>query len=226
MKNFDATGRLAALCCGVLFFLSGCYPGGPEIVGEYDLVATSFDRNFNFGQARTYLMPDSVVHVRDEYGQDQVSPAYDPFILQTIEAQMRAKGFTRLPNGTNQRADVVVLASVTGNTNVNVWSNPYDQWGWYNGWGGYSGLGSGWGYGYPGYYTPVTVTAYQTGSLVIQMLNPNQTQSSGSSQTIPAVWLATFNGILEGSPTSIRDRLVQGITQAFNQSTYLGSGTQ
>lgn len=222
MRKINSIGKGAVLCFGLLFLLSGCYPGGPEIVGEYDLVASSYDRNFNFGNARTYLMPDSVVHIRDQYGQDQVDPIYDPYILQAIESQMQAKGFTRLDNASNERADVVVLASVTGNTNVNVWSDPYDQWGWYQGWGGYSGLGSGWGYGYPSYYSPVTVTAYQTGSLIIQMVDPNQ--ATTTNQTIPAVWVATFNGLIEGSPASIRDRIVQGITQAFNQSTYLGDG--
>jgi hypothetical protein len=193
-------------------------------VGEYDMVATSYDRNYNFAAARTYLMPDSVVHVRDQYGQDQVNPAYDPYILQAIESQLQARGFTRLPDSSNQRADVVVLATVTGNTNVNVTQDPYNQWGWYSGWGGYSGLGPGWGYGYPGYYSPVTVTAYQTGSLIVQMVDPNQV--TPGSKDIPAVWVATFNGLLEGSPASVRDRIVQGLTQAFTQSTYLGGGSQ
>jgi hypothetical protein len=193
-------------------------------VGEYDMVATSYDRNYNFAAARTYLMPDSVVHVRDQYGQDQVNPAYDPYILQAIESQLQARGFTRLPDSSNQRADVVVLATVTGNTNVNVTQDPYNQWGWYSGWGGYSGLGPGWGYGYPSYYTPVRVTAYQTGSLVIQMVDPNQV--TAGNQNIPAVWVASFNGLLEGSPASIRDRIVQGIAQAFSQSTYLGGSSR
>ncbi len=224
MRNIHSLWKPAAWCCGLLLLLTGCYPGGPEIVGEYDLVATTYDRNFNFAAARTYLMPDSVVHIRDQYGQDQVSPAYDPYILQAIENQLRAKGFTRLPDSTSQRADVVVLATVTGNTNVDVWSNPYDQWGWYNGWGGYGGLGPGWGYGYPGYYSPVTVTAYQTGSLIIQMVDPNQV--TAGNQNIPAVWVASFNGLIEGSPASIRDRIVQAIGQAFTQSTYLGGGSR
>jgi hypothetical protein len=52
------------------------------------------------------------------------------------------------------------------------------------------------------------------------MLNPNQ--ASAASQTVPSVWFATFNGLLEGSPASIRDRIVQGINQAFVVSPYLG----
>lgn len=219
MRKIKSSWKSAAWCCGLLLLLTGCYPGGPEIVGEYDLVATTYDRNYNFAAARTYLMPDSVVHIGG-----QVGPAYDPYILQAIENQMQAKGFTRLPDSSGQRADVVVLATVTGQTNVDVWSNPYDQWGWYNGWGGFGGLGPGWGYGYPGYYSPVTVTAYRTGSLIVQMVDPNQV--TAGNQNIPAVWVASFNGLIEGSPASIRDRIVQGIAQAFRQSTYLGSGNR
>lgn len=223
MKRHSYSVWLTALCGCLLLGLQGCYPGGPELVGELDLVATSFDRSYNFTKARTYLMPDSVAHIRDEFGQDQVSAAYDPFILQAIESQLRARGFTRLPDSSaTEAADVVVLASVTGNTNVNITSNPYDYWGWYPGWNNYAGVGPGWGYGYPGYYSPVMVSSYRTGSLVIQMVDPNQ--ASAASQTIPAVWVASFNGLLEGSPVSIRDRIVQGIRQAFTQSPYLGVG--
>ncbi len=214
------TAWLAAVSCGLIITLQGCYPGGPEIVGEYDLVATSYDRDFDFSRARTFLMPDSVIHLTP----GQVSRAYDPFILQAVASQLRARGFTRLTEGGNQQADVVILTSVTGNTNVSVWQNPYDYWGWYSGWGGYpgfgAGIGPGWGYGYPGYFSPVTVSAYRTGTLVIQMVNPNQ--ASAASQTVPSVWVATFNGLLEGSPASIRDRIVQGINQAFVVSPYLG----
>jgi hypothetical protein len=184
MKN-RLTVWLAAVSCGLIITLQGCYPGGPEIVGEYDLVATSFDRDFDFSRARTFLMPDSVVHLSP----GQVSRAYDPFILQAVASQLQARGFTRLAEGGNQKADVVILTSVTGNTNVSVWQNPYDYWGWYSGMG--SGFGPGWGYGYPGYFSPVTVSSYRTGTL-------------------------------EGSPASIRDRIVQGINQAFVVSPYLG----
>jgi hypothetical protein len=49
---------------------------------------------------------------------------------------------------------------------------------------------------------------------------------TAGNQNIPAVWVASFNGLLEGSPASIRDRIVQGIAQAFSQSTYLGGSSR
>ncbi len=212
----------ALLIPACLWLLQSCYPGGAETINELDLVATSYDQNYDFAKVRTYVLPDSVVHIKDQYGRDLINPAFDEYVLREIANQMEVRGFVRLDsaNSANQKADVVVLAAVSSSTNVNVSSagGLWDSWGWYSGWGSY-GVGPGYGYGYPGYYNPVVVTSYKEGSMIIQMVDPNQ--ASPGNKTVPTVWVASFSGLLEGSQSSILDRIRGSIQRAFTQSPYL-----
>jgi len=80
------------------------------------------------------------------------------------------------------------------------------------------GYGPGWGGGYP--YVPV-VTSYTTGTLIIDMIDPNNPNTS--EEIIPIIWSAFLNGLVTGSEASIQTRVTNGINQAFDQSPYLGT---
>jgi hypothetical protein len=104
-----------------------------------------------------------------------------------------------------------VLAGVTS-TEWSVWiSYPWYNWGY---WGDYSGYSyyyppypPGWG----GSYT------FTTGSLLVIMEDRNAAEG----EIIPVLWAAGMNGLLEGSTSSINNRIIDGIEQAFSQSPYL-----
>ena len=70
---------------------------------------------------------------------------------------------------------------------------------------------------YP-YYPPVAVSSYVVGSLIIE-LTPYPAPSTGE----VGAWTAIIRGIQTGSASTDRSRIVNGISQAFSQSSdYLG----
>jgi len=205
----------AVLSLALLF--SACYPGGAEFVEDLDIVGTQFDESYDFSLAQTYALPDSVVRLEEGGGSNSPSPEADSAILERIELNMNALGYTRVdptaPSG--EDPDVYILVSAIVITNVNIWQNPwYGYWGWYGGWPGYGpGWGPGWGWGGP----PV-VTSYTTGTLILEIVD----RESSTDQMISIVWFAAVDGLYQGSQANLTQRAINGIDQAFIQSPYLG----
>ena len=110
----------------------------------------------------------------------------------------------------------MVLVSASRQQNWVAWTNwGWGSWGFWPGWGYWPGYGPGWGIGYPW----VSVSNYETGSVFITMVNPNQANSG--EQEIPAIWGAAINGLL-GSTAGNQAFITQTVEQAFRQSPYLG----
>jgi hypothetical protein len=85
---------------------------------------------------------------------------------------------------------------------------------YYGYWCGY------WAYYYPcyPYYPPVVgVSTYVIGTLVIDMATP-----SPAPVQLNGVWTAIVRGVQSGSASQDQVRVVNGISQAFIQSSYLG----
>lgn len=194
--------------------LAGCFPFGPEEVSEFDIVATLYNENFNFGAVRTFAMPDSIAHITSGSG-SAISRAFDDIILSQVASNMQALGYERVTDPQTSGADVLVTVSIT-NEDYDVYSAAgySTYWGWY---GGY-GYGSGYGYYYPGYggagYT------VRTGTVIIRMLDPN---NPSADDKLPTEWLALINGLTDNTSLNTRTRLVKTINQCFVQSAYLGS---
>ena len=191
--------------------LSGCYPDTPDYLSEYDLVYTDRSPSFDFKAAITFSLPDSVVLLTGDLAEgefpEKVNPQYGDVILARIRQNLLTRGWVEV--STAQEADVVVLASAVKTLNVDIYSYGGGYWGWYYPWYGY-------GWYYPGYYP--AYTSYTTGSLLIQMIDPNDVSPTNN---IPVVWLAVINGLLEGSNVDIINRFTTNIDQAFTQSDYL-----
>lgn len=205
--------RYTGTCASALLIatiLTGCYPDGPETIDEYDLVYTNYSPTYDFKAQGTYALPDSVVKVTGNLAEgeapEMVNPTYGNQILGKIRDNMNSYGWTEVQEGENP--DVLVLPSVVSSTTIVV-SNP-GYWGWYYPWYG--------GWYYPGYYPPTYVSGYTTGTLVIQMVDPNDPSAADN---LPIVWLALFNGLLEGSSADLVTRLNRSIDQAYDQSNYL-----
>jgi hypothetical protein len=108
---------------------------------------------------------------------------------------------------------IVPSGIISKNVSVYYWY-PYPGYGW--GWG-YPGYG----WGYPGYYPPVPYySSYTTGTLRMEMFNPNDIRVVKGDTINPVYWTAGINGILSSNTTT---RITSTIDQAFKQSPYLQS---
>jgi hypothetical protein len=201
--------------------LGACYPDGPTSVTELDVVSTFYDQERDFGVQRTYAMPDSVHHARDEENPDnnvELSREFDDFILERVEANMSALGYQRISiDQQPDSADVAILVTALGVRSFVISPGYPPYWGWWPDWG----WGGGWGdWYYP--WVPPRVSSYTTGTLFIDMAVPDSTNVTEDDLII--VWEAVANGLVGTGTQTTRERLRTGIDQAFAQSPYLGVG--
>jgi hypothetical protein len=193
--------------------LCGCYPQENGYVNEYDLVATNYDKEFNFSANKTYALPDSIVLVSEQTLSGEpvfVEDATATLILNQIRTNLNNYGWTETDS---LNAAIILLPSAFKNTNVYYYYD-WSYWGWY-----YPGYYPGYGWGYPGYGYPYPVaTSYQTGTLFMQMTYKAGIEAS----SVPVVWTGVINGLLNtGSSSSVSSRITSTINQAFTQSPYL-----
>lgn len=205
--------------------LSSCYPDDSISVSETDIVMTGYYDSVNFTTLNTYFMSDTVYPVRDDTS-DHSLIEYNDLIIQTIATNMAAYGYTRVGDTATNVPDVrISAASITvKNVTVGWWYPYYPGWGW------------GWGYGwkkssretdyyypgYPGYYPPgwgwgvPYYSSYTTGTLLIEMANPNDIRVVASDTLTPLYWAAGINGVL--SSGSDASRITRDIDKAFELS--------
>jgi len=202
---------LWALTGMTTLLLSGCYPGGAEYVDQLDLVYTNYSPGFDFGSVQTYALPDEVVYLDDNSRPtDPEEYLREPFksgILDGLEAQMNARGYTKVD--INANPDLILFPTASRTVNVDIWYGG-GYWDWWYGWGG--------GWYYPGYY-PTYVSSYETGSVFVQLAfnNPNLDPD----EDLPVHWIGVMNGLLQGNDTQVNNRIKTSIDQMFAQSEYL-----
>lgn len=210
-------------CIGLIAqLLVGCYPGGADNVEELDVAMTNYDKKADFSQYTTFSLPDTIVHfvAKGETPNHQ----YDAQILVLVRSHFEALGYTYVEptSETDEQPSFVVTVSAFSNMNYYYGSNYwYDYWGWYPGWNWIWGptWGPSWGPSYP--WSPVTVYAYRSGSIVIDMIAA--TQEATSEQKLPVLWSGIADGLLQGSESYILERMERMIDQCFAQSPYLKS---
>ena len=165
-------------------------------------------------------MPDTVVAIDIDGSNNIYEHTLDQEILDRVESNMTALGYTREMDPENNGADLVVLVQANVSNNYTAYTY-YPYWGYpgWGYWGGYPGYG-----GYypwvPGYPTTV-VTNTVTGSILIEIIDPNVEGSAAEGPSLTVRWGAVLNGLAEGDATGIR--LTRAIDQAFDQSPYLGN---
>ena len=207
------------LCVGMLVgaLAAGCYPGGIETVSQTDLVATFFQKGVDFTANKTFDMPDSIVDIGVAAGASStLNHKYDTQILAKIQAGLVALGYTRV-DATATRPDVIVVVSGITVDNYSAWVG-YPWWGYWGWWGGWpAGYGAGSTWYYP--WSPVVVTGYTSGSLFINMIDPDLATPQPTQAF--SIWAAAINGMLEGTDAEILARINTNIDQVFAQSPYL-----
>lgn len=195
--------------------LTNCYPGGPENTDDYDLVASNYAEEYDFDKNLTYFMPDSVIHVVDSTTKEEdIDRSQDETILARVALNMDMMGYELAAN--DSTANVIVLPQVLRIQNVDVswWYDWSYWWGWYP-WGGWWGPGYGWYY--PGGY-PV-VTSYETGTIILQMVDPDE--PTPLPDDIYVAWSGYANGVLSSSKNYNKSRIETTIDDMFEISPYL-----
>lgn len=202
----------AAAAVMMILGLAGCYPGGPESTGDLGVVVTLKDPEANFQGLATYGMED-VVHELDnpDGSSTPIDPQFDQYILDALQSQMAAAGFTR------------IMAPDTGANKPDVWLSvgavESEVWVYYYGWGGYPGYG--WGGYYPSY---VGTASYMQGTVVWQMFDiRNVDDPTAPGAAPPVAWLGVINGALNSSASATEASITTGINQGFAQSPYIAA---
>lgn len=191
--------------------IASCDSDSPTTDREQKLFYTVFDQKYDFTLKRTYAMPDKIVVRMTVMAKDTIIEYMDALsastILQAIERNMQAYGWTRVNIGT--KPDLLLMPA--GLSSTTYFSSSWYDW-WYRGYGQYWGW-EGW------YYPPhFTISSYQTGTLLMVLSDPRQ---GGDSRVVgaPALWVAAANGLL----TYRQDLpgMISGIDEAFTRSPYL-----
>ena len=204
-----------------IMMLSSCYPDDNLSVSETDVIMTGYYDSVDFKSLKTYMMSDTVYPVRDDTS-DHSLIKYNDDIINSIASNMASYGYTRVYDTALGLPNVkITSASITvKNISVGYWYPYYPGWGW--GWGYKSGSRDSDYYypGYPGYYPPgywpqPYYTSYTTGTLLIEMANPEDYRVDGTDTITPLYWSAGINGVLTNSD---KDRIIELIDKSFELS--------
>lgn len=196
--------KFLSLCS--LLLIIGCYPYADDNnVSDYDSVYTDYDSEFNFTKTYTYILPTGVVKVdgntRPSDIPEYIDKAYSDAVLNATRENLNEMGWTELTESSPEDPEIVISAIGFDQTFLF-----YDYGYWWN---------YGWGWYYP--YPPVYVSGYKTGSIVINMTDPNDLNEENE---VPVVWLGAFNGILQGNKSSVLSRIDRNVNQAFKQAPF------
>jgi len=223
-KNSILRTMLVIIIPASILIISSCYPNDNDIsINESDIVMTGYYDSVGFTTLKTYYMSDTVYTVRDDTSDHSLIDLNDQ-IIASIASNMAAYGYTRVTDTTEDTPDIKIASAAIEVTNISVsyWYPYYGGWGW--GWGWYwksSPRGTDYYYGYPGYYYPgywgyPYYSTYQTGTLLIEMANPNDHRVVDGDTVTPIYWAAGVTGVL--SSGSNLSRVTDGIDKAFELS--------
>lgn len=205
-----------------LFFLSAvvllaaCQPE-PDAQRLYDelVVTTSFDPEADFGSYVTYAMPtDTIGYSSQTSNTEFITSSQSDFprpTLEAIEFNLNARGYTRVSR--NDNPDLGINVVVVEDLNVFqsvIYPDPY----YYPGsiYSGYYGYNSWY------YYPFVNTYAYNTGVLIIEIVDlKNRTPDN----KVRVIWTAYLGDLY--STIQLIDQTEAGIDQAFKQSPYISA---
>lgn len=204
--------------------MSSCYDDDVYYsTSDYDLTITNYDTTFDFQTYKTYFLRDSVDLKSDYIKEDD--PNWNIFysnngpsdqIIAKVRSHFDELGYTEIDSAENADFAVNMVALLMREAGYVYY--PGYWWGW---WGYYPWYG----YGY--------VYTYETGTLVLDMVDGNSLRDfieymDGAENPYPGdpnspdlryVWSAAVDGIQ--SDGNDLDRVLDGIDEAFLNSPYL-----
>lgn len=200
----------AVLAAVIILGLAGCYPGGPEDTSDFGVVVTIKNPDADYQGMMTYGMED-IVHELSPSNATTVNPKWTPVILDELQSQMAAAGFTRIaePGLGPNKPDVWLSVGAVQAT----------EWYYTYGWGGYPSYS--WGYYYPYYMVP---QFYEQGTVLWQLHDlRNIDDPTVEGAAPPLTWLAAIRGVLNYDNEVNEAGIRTGIQQGFAQSPYIVS---
>ena len=196
-----------------VFALASCEkdPDMGKLDDNY-LVYTNYDKKADFKVPTFYLAPQILV-ISDSKEPEYLEGEGAEQILAAYTDNMEARGYEAAAD--QESADLGIQVSYIAST---YYFTSYTQPEWWWGYPGYWGP-SYWG-NWGGWYYPYAVTyTYSTGSFITELLNLEATQ--GEKEKLPVLWTSYMSGLLSGS-TSVNTKLaIEGVNQAYTQSSYL-----
>lgn len=211
---------LFIMACMTGVFMASCEKD-PDM-GELDadlVVYTDHDSNTDFSSFQTYFLPDSILEasgVHASYWKDENAK----MIISAVESQMNRRGYERITDPElKDQANIGLQLSYVSQTNQVItgggyWGDPFGGW-WSSGfWGPWW---SGWYYSYPVTYS------YDTNTLVMEIVDLTDKSEDGTQKKLPVVWYASVSGFQYNNSKINMQLLLNGVDQAFNQSTYINT---
>ena len=148
-------------------------------------VYTDYNPTAQFASYRTYSWRTTP---------DQVSPLMSQRIVDAVNAQLRAKGWTEVATD----GDIALAANVATHQEYDMnhfYGGPYwGGWGWGPGWGGYGG------------YSSSRVRSYTVGTLAVDMFD---------NRTRQAIWRGTAENTIRKDPIKATADMQAAVAEMF-----------
>jgi hypothetical protein len=187
-------------------------PDAGELLDEF-VVATNYDTDADFNTYSTYAIPADTIGFISNTSNDTIIVAsrseFPRPVLKTIQSNFNERGYVQVAR--NQNPDLGINVLVVNDFNVfqQVIYPGYNYPGNY-----YSGY---YGYGSWYYYPYVQTTAYNTGVLIIEIVDlKNRTPDN----KVKVVWDAYMGDVY--NTFDLIPQAIDGINQAFTQSPFIG----
>lgn len=183
-------------------------PDTDKLDDDY-LVYTNYDKSADYSAINTFYAIDSILLITNDNKPTYWNNASSQKIISQFRKNMTDYGYTEVY--TPEEADVILQLSYVSTTyyyydyvNGNPWWNSYPgYWDW-NSYGWY----------YP-FYVPYS---FSTGSIISEIVDMNSRTINTDKLTV--IWNAYICGLLSGNSLSM-SKTIDGINQAFSQSSYL-----
>lgn len=201
------------LVCVVTFCACHPEPDNKLLIDEL-VVATNYDPNADFSSYSTYAIPTDTIGFISETSNDTIIVAGESSfprpVLNAINKNLNARGYSRVAK--NENPDLGINVLVVNDFNL-------FQQVVYPGYYGYPGNFYSGYYGYNSwyYYPYVNTYAYNTGVLIIEIVDlKNRTPDN----KVKVVWDAYMGDVY--STLDLEKQALNAIDQAFIQSPYIG----
>lgn len=176
---------------------------------------TNYDRSVNFGQYKTFSLPDSVVIQSNDRYRTSLGTVESRFVS-NVAGALTSRGFQRVAQG--QPADLGVAVVRVNNQYTGVGVDPYGSYYsnyWYGGgFGGFGGLG--YSPYYPSYYTYQVTDQYWE----IQVVDLKNRPAAGTGTTQPQLNVL-YDATIRGADITDTQSVDAATNAIFTQSPYL-----
>ena len=203
------------IAVGMLAWSCQTEPDSEKLIDQM-VVSTNFDPEASFEAYTTYAIPTDTIGFISNNSTDTLlispSSSFPRHVLNAIRAELDARGYQRVTK--DQDPDLGVNVVVANDFNVFqdiVYPNYYGYPGNY--YPGYYGYGSYYSYPYP----YVNTYAYNTGVLIIELVDLKNRNSSNEVKVVWDAYLGDLYSTIDRNAQS-----AEAIEQAFIQSPYIG----